>query len=108
MYGPPNDPHFILLVLSGAAVITIGSLVTALNRIPRAELARLQNEQLSKLQNEVEQLSEKVKALEAAEERRFLMELNKATSNRAEPLGSIPGVTTATNAPPLVTDGRQH
>ena len=109
MYGPLNDPHFVLLVLSCAAVITIGSLVTALNRIPRAEFARLlQNKQLSKLQNEVEQLSEKVKALEAAEERRFLMELNKATSNRAEPLGSIPGVTTATNAPPLVTDGRHH
>ena len=104
MYGPPNDPHFILLVLSCAAVITIGSLVTALNRIPQAELARLQNEQLSKLQNEVEQLSEKVKALEAAEERRLLMELNKRKRNGAEPLGSIPSVTTATDAPPLVTD----
>ena len=104
MYGPLNDPHFILLVLSCAAVITIGSLVTALNRIPRAEFARLQNEQLSKLQNEVERLSEKIKALEAAEERRFLMELNKPKSNRAEPLGSVPNVDTATNAPPLVTD----
>ena len=63
MYGPLNDPHFVLLVLSCAAVITIGSLVTALNRIPRAEFARLlQNKQLSKLQNEVEQLSEKIQA----------------------------------------------
>lgn len=106
MYGPLNDPHFVLLVLSCAAVITIGSLVTALNRTPRVEFARLQNEveQLSKLQNEVEQLSEKIKALEAAEERRFLMELNKRKRNGAEPLGSIPSVTTATEAPPLVTD----
>ena len=105
MYGPLNDPHFVLLVLSCAAVITIGSLVTALNRIPRAEFARLlQNKQLSKLQNEVEQLSEKIQALEAAEERRLLMELNKRKRNGAEPLGSIPSVTTATDAPPLVTD----
>ena len=104
MYGPLNDPHFFLLVLSCAAVITIGSLVTALNRIPRAKFARLQNEQLSKLQDEVEQLSEKIKALEAAEERRFLTDLNKRKRNGAEPLGSIPSINTASDAPPLVTD----
>ena len=106
MYGPLNDPHFVLLVLSCAAVITIGSLVTALNRIPRTEFARLQNEvkELSKLQNEVEQLSEKIQALEVAEERRLLMELNKPKRNGAESVGSIPSINTATDAPPLVTE----
>jgi hypothetical protein len=68
MYVPLNDPYFILLVLSCAAVITIGSLVTALNRIPRAEFARLQNE--------LKELSGRVSALEAAEQRRFVRELN--------------------------------
>jgi hypothetical protein len=68
MYGPLNDPYFILLVLSCAAVITIGSLVTALNRIPRAEFARLQNE--------LKELSGRLSALEAAEQRRFVRELN--------------------------------
>jgi hypothetical protein len=106
MYGPLNDPHFVLLVLSCAAVITIGSLVTALNRIPRTEFARLQNEvkELSKLQNEVEQLSEKIQALEVAEERRLLMEFNKPKRNGAESVGSIPSINTATDAPPLVTE----
>jgi hypothetical protein len=44
MYGAPNDPYFVLLVLSCAAVVTSGAIVTALNRMPRAEFARLQNE----------------------------------------------------------------
>jgi hypothetical protein len=68
MYGPLNDPYFIRLVLSCAAVMTIGSLVTALNRIPRAEFARLQSE--------LNELSGRVSALEAAEQRRFVRELN--------------------------------
>jgi hypothetical protein len=68
MYGPLNDPYFILLVLSCAAVMTIGSLVTALNRIPRAGFARLQNE--------LNELSGRVSALEAAEQRGFVRELN--------------------------------
>ena len=67
MYGPLNDPYFIFLVLSCAAVITIGSLVTALNRIPRAEFARLQNE--------LKGLSKRVRALEAAEQRQLLRKL---------------------------------
>jgi len=73
MYGALNDPYFIILVLSCAAVITIGSLVTALNRIPRAEFARLQNE--------LKELSGRVSALEAAEQRRLLMELNSHSEN---------------------------
>jgi len=68
MYGALSDPHFVLLVLSCAAVITIGAIVTALNRVPRAEFARLQNE--------LKQLSEQVRALEVAEQRRFVRELN--------------------------------
>jgi len=35
MYGPLNDPHFVFLALSCAAVITIGAIVTGLNRVPR-------------------------------------------------------------------------
>ena len=67
MYGALNDPHFVLLVLSCAAIITIGSIVTALNRIPRAEFARLQIE--------LKELSKQVRALEVAEQRRFLRDL---------------------------------
>ena len=55
-----------LLVLC-AAVITIGFIVTALTKVRRAEFARLQDE--------IKELSEQVKALEVAEQRRFLKEL---------------------------------
>jgi hypothetical protein len=74
MYGPLNDPQFIfiLLVLSCAAVITIGAIVTGLTRVPRSEFARLRDE--------VKHLSKKIKALEAAEERRFQMELKSAAA----------------------------
>jgi hypothetical protein len=68
MYEALNDPHFVFLVLACAAVITIGALVTALNRIPRAEFAQLQNE--------LKMLSERVNILETAEQRRFVRELN--------------------------------
>jgi hypothetical protein len=67
MYAPLNDPYFVFLVLACAAVVTIGALVTALNRAPRADFARLQNE--------LEELSERVRGLEMAEHRRFLREL---------------------------------
>ena len=67
MFGLVNDPYFGLLILFCAAVITIGALVTALNRIPRAEFAQLQNE--------LKELSERVRVLEAAEERHFLRKL---------------------------------
>jgi hypothetical protein len=68
MYGALNDPYFVILILSYAAVVTIGAIVTALNRMPRAEFARLQNE--------LKELAGRVKALEAAEQRRFIRELN--------------------------------
>jgi hypothetical protein len=68
MDGALNDPYFVPLILSCAAVITIGAIVTALNRIPRPEFARLKNE--------LKELSGRVKTLEAAEQRRFLRELN--------------------------------
>ena len=71
-----NNAHFLLLVLSCAAVITIGLIVAALTKVRRAEFARLQDE--------VKDLSELVKALEVAEQRRFLKELN-SHSERAEP-----------------------
>ena len=63
-----NDPYLVLLLLFCAAVITIGAIVTALNRVPRAEFARLQKE--------LKEVSERVRVLEAAEQRRFVRELN--------------------------------
>ena len=68
MHGLVNDPYFVLLILFCAAVITIGAIVTALSRIPRVKFAQLQNE--------LKTLSQRVGALEAAEQRRFLRELN--------------------------------
>jgi uncharacterized membrane protein (DUF106 family) len=68
MHGLVNDPYFVLLILFCAAVITVGATVTALSRIPRAEFAQLQNE--------LKNLSERVRALEAAGERNFLRKLN--------------------------------
>jgi hypothetical protein len=85
MYAPLNDPHFVFLVLGCAAVVTIGALVTALNRAPRADFARLQNQ--------LEELSERVKALEMAEQRRFIKALNspgelEEITFNGEPAGS--------------------
>jgi hypothetical protein len=68
MYGLLNDPHFVFLALSCAAVITIGALVTALNRVSRAEFAQLQNE--------LKELSERVRVLELTEEGRLMRGLN--------------------------------
>ena len=63
-----NDPYLVLLVLFCAAVITIGSIVTALHRLPRAAFAQLRTE--------LKELSGRVRELEAAEQRRFIRELN--------------------------------
>ena len=63
-----NDPYLVLLVLFCAAVITIGLIVTALHRLPRAAFAQLQTE--------LKELSGRVRELEAAEQRRFVRELN--------------------------------
>jgi hypothetical protein len=41
MFGALNDPYLVLLVLFCAAVITIGAIVTALRRVPRAGFAQL-------------------------------------------------------------------
>jgi hypothetical protein len=64
---PLNDANLLPLVLSCFAVIIVGLIAHALTRVRRAEFARLQNE--------VEKLSESVRALQGAEERRFLVEL---------------------------------
>ena len=63
-----NDPYLVLLVLFCAAVITVGSIVTALRRLPRAAFAQLQTE--------LKELSGRVRELEAAEQRRFIRGLN--------------------------------
>ena len=70
-----DNAHFVLLVLC-TVVITIGWIVTALTKVRRAEFARLQDE--------IKELSEQVKALEVAEQRRFLKEL-KSHSEGSEP-----------------------
>ena len=70
-----NNALFVLLVPC-AAVITIGLIVTTLTKVRRAEFARLQHE--------IKELSEQVKALEVAEQRRFLKEL-KSLSQGSEP-----------------------
>ena len=71
-----NNAHFVLLVLCCTVVITIGLIVTALTTVRRAEFARLQDE--------IKEISEQVKALEVAEQRRFLKEL-KSHSEGSEP-----------------------
>jgi peptidoglycan hydrolase CwlO-like protein len=75
---PLNEAPFVLLVLACVALIIIGSIVTALTTVRRAEFSRLQNEvkQLSMMQNDVQRLSKKIKALEADEELRLLREVN--------------------------------
>ncbi len=70
---PLNDAHLLLLVLICVALIII---VATLTRVRRAEFGRLQNE--------VKQLSEIVKALEVAEQRRFIVEL-KSNGAGAKP-----------------------
>jgi uncharacterized membrane protein (DUF106 family) len=67
MYGLLNDAHFVLLVLFCAAA-AVGSIITALTRVRRADFVRLQNE--------LRELSEHVRELQMAEQRRFLKELN--------------------------------
>jgi hypothetical protein len=87
MYGLLNDAHFVLLVLSCAAVITIGSIVTALHRLPRATFAQLRTE--------LKELSGRVRALEAIEQRRFIRELNSRRDSPEPPFatsGSRPAV----------------
>ena len=85
MFGLVNDPYFVLLILFCAAVITIGSIVVALNRVSRAEFVRWQKE--------LQELSGRVRELELAEQGRFLRELNSCNEgltgkgDRATPFG---------------------
>jgi hypothetical protein len=68
MNGALNDPYLVLLVLFCAAVITVGAIVTALRRVPRAAFTQFQSE--------LKEVSDRVRVLEAAEQRRFVRELN--------------------------------
>ena len=83
MFGLLNDPYFVLLILFCAAVITIGALVTALTRVRRIELNRVRRAEFARLQNELKALSKRVGALEAAEQRRFVRTIN-STNEGAE------------------------
>jgi uncharacterized membrane protein (DUF106 family) len=68
-----HNALFVLLVLC-AAVMTLGLIVTALTKV-RAEFYRLQEE--------IKELSEQVKALEVGEQRRFLKELKSHSEGSA-------------------------
>jgi len=70
---PLDNAHFVLLVL--CCTVTIGLIGTGLTQIRRAEFARLQNE--------IKELSAQVKALEVAEQRRFLKELKSHSEGSA-------------------------
>jgi hypothetical protein len=74
-----NDPYFVLLILFCAAAITIGAIVAALKG---AEFAQSQNE--------LKELSERVRELERACQRRFLGKL-KSHSEGAEATYSTSG-----------------
>ena len=63
-----NDPYLVPLLLFCTAVIAVGTIVTILHRVSRVEFAQSKNE--------FEKLSERVRVLEAAEQRRFVRELN--------------------------------
>jgi hypothetical protein len=63
------------LVLFCAALITVGAIVIALHRVPHSKFTQLQNE--------LKELSERVRVLEAAEQRRFVRDL-KSRSEDAE------------------------
>ena len=65
-----NNAHFVPIVPS-LAIVAVGLIVTAMTKVRRAEFVRLQKE--------VKELSEHVKALEVAEQRRFLKELKSHT-----------------------------
>jgi hypothetical protein len=67
--------YFLLLALSCAAGIAIGSIATALTRVRRADFVQLKNE--------LRELSQHVTALQAAEQRRFIRELNSRREGRA-------------------------
>jgi hypothetical protein len=78
MYTSPlNDAYLVLSVLLCLAVITIASIVVAPIRVSRAKFAQMQNE--------VKRLADEIKALQAAEQRRFLVEL-KSNGESKEPL----------------------
>jgi hypothetical protein len=68
MSGALNDPYLVLLVLFCTAVITVGVILTASRRVPRAAFTQFQSE--------LKEVSDRVRVLEAAEQRRFVRELN--------------------------------
>ena len=83
-----NDAHLVLLVLIFVALITI---VATLTRVRRAEFARLQNE--------VKQILDCVKSLEAAEQRRFIVEL-KSNCAGGESASATKVVASSESGPP--------
>jgi uncharacterized membrane protein (DUF106 family) len=85
MSGLMNDQHFVFLILFCAAVITIGSIIVALNRVSRAEFVRWQKE--------LQELSGRVRELELTQQGRFLRELNRLDSEGEAPVLANPRAT---------------
>jgi hypothetical protein len=80
---PLNDSQLALAAAVGLGVVVITLIVMALRTasISRAEFARLQRD--------IKQLSEEVKALLAAEQRRFLKELKVSEREGDEPTAAV-------------------
>jgi hypothetical protein len=79
---PLNDPQFMLAIAAGLVAITFVLLIALLRtRVRRAEFARLQQD--------IKQMSEDVKELQAAEQLRFLKEI-KASKIDGEGPSIIP------------------
>jgi uncharacterized membrane protein (DUF106 family) len=82
---PLNDSQIVTATILGIMLVVL--IVTAFRkaRVPRKEFARLQDD--------VKLLSEEVKELQAAEQRRFIQELNapeKTTKSRSRRLNPLP------------------
>jgi sulfite exporter TauE/SafE len=74
-----SDTHSVLLIIIGVALVVI---VTALNMARRAEIRRLQNE--------VKRLTQNVRNLEAAEQRRFIMEFKPKDAGAESAVAAAP------------------
>jgi hypothetical protein len=75
---PLNDSQLVVAVVLGLMLIVLIVTMLGKARVPGREFARLQADvkRLFRLQADVERLSEEVKQLHAAEQRRFIKELN--------------------------------
>jgi competence protein ComGC len=76
------DVLFVLLIVLCLAVIAICSIVVVATKASRAKFVQLRNE--------VRQLSKEIKALQVAEQRRFLVELKSNGESKEPSVASSP------------------